>query len=159
MGSAIALTALDLGIMLFPAAMGTAFGAVCLLAAIALHNKMAGGAGAPSSVAAPGFIKALGITFVTALINAAVGIGVALAATATPAVHVLPAGCFGLLAQVVALPLSLLIMAVMLTAMLPTSFGRALVITLLYLMIAIALTLLIVAVVAVVLLAIRLAIR
>ena len=158
MGPAIRLTALDLGVMLFPAAIGTVFGSVLLLAAIALRNKMAGSVGTPGSVAAPSFAKALGITFATALINAAVGIGVAFAAQATPAVHVLPVPCFGLIAQAVALPLSLLIMAAMLTVMLPTSVGRALVITLLYLTIGIALTTLIAVVLAVAVLAIRLAI-
>ena len=152
------LAFLDWSIIFFPAVIGTAFGAVLLLAAIALHNKMAGGAGAPGRVTTSSFFKALGITFATALINAAVGIGVALAMQATPAVHHLPVGVLGLLPQVVALPLSLFIMAAMLTAMLPTSFGRAVVITLLYLIIAIALTLLIAGVVAVGVLVIPLAI-
>ncbi len=158
MWPAVRFTVLDLVIMLYPAAMGTLFGAVLLLAAIALHNKMAGGAGAPGSVAAPSFVKALGVAFATGFINAAVGIGVALAVQATPAVQYLPVGCRGLLPHVVALPLSLLIMAAMLTAMLPTSFRRAVVITLLYLIIAIALTLLIAGVVAVGVLVIPLAI-
>lgn len=128
-----------------------------LLVTIALHNKMAGGAESPGSAAAPNFVKAAGITFAAALINAAVGIGVALAAKSTAAIEFVPAGGFGVLAQVVALPLSLLTMAVMLTAMLPTTFGRAVVITLLYLIITIALSLLIAVIVVVGMDAMRLA--
>ena len=149
---------LDWSLILFPAMIGMLFGAVLLLAAIALLNKLAGGAGAPGSVAPPSFVKAMGITFTIALINAAVGIGVASAFQATPAIQYIPAGGYGVLAQVVALPLSLLIMVAMLTVMLPTNLGRAVVITLLFLSIAIALTLLIAGVLAFGVLVIRIAI-
>ena len=152
-----AFVVLDLAIMLYPAAVGALFGGAHFLVAIALHNKMAGGAGAPGSVAVPSFAKAVGITFTAALINAAAGVGVALAAKSTAAIEFVPAGGFGVLAQVVALPLSLLTMAVMLTAMLPTTFGRAVVITLLYLIITIALSLLIAVIVVVGMDAMRLA--
>jgi hypothetical protein len=83
----------------------------------------------------------MGITFVTALVNFVgsfiigliVGAGTAAAKTAgapTPGV-----GGMNLLAQLISFPISLLIMAGMLTAMLPTTFGRAILVTLLYMVI------------------------
>ena len=44
---------------------GTLIGAVCLRAAVALYNKMAGGPSSPSSVPEPTFGKAMWITFAT----------------------------------------------------------------------------------------------
>ena len=148
------LAPLDWMFIFFPAMIGAVFGAVFLLTAIAFHNMIAGGAEAPGSVAAS-FAKALGITFATALVNVVVGIGVVLVLQATPAALYVPVGISGLLSQVVALPLSLLVMAAMFTAVLPTSFGRAVVIMLLYLAMATVLTLLIVGVLVVGLLVMR----
>ena len=149
---------LDLSILFLPAVIGTLLGPRLLLAAIALLNILAGGSGASGSVAPPSVVKAMGITFAIAWINAAVVVGVAWAVLATPAVDYIPPGGYGVLAQAVALPLSLLVMVAMLTAKLPTSFGRAVVITLLYLLFASAVTLLIAGVVAVGVLVIRLVI-
>ncbi len=66
-----------LGVLLcfraFAAVLGTVIGAVLLLAACAFYNKLAGGTGSPRSVPEPRLGKALGITFVTALVHAAAG--------------------------------------------------------------------------------------
>jgi hypothetical protein len=115
---------------------GTLIGAVFLRAAIALFNKMAGASGPPAGVPEPPFGRAMGITFVTSLVNWVVGFVIGLA-TGAGAQAAGPDGAKGvnLLAQAASVPAGLLVMALMLTALLPTSFGKAVLVTLLYLVI------------------------
>jgi hypothetical protein len=94
-------------------------GAVILRAACALYNKMAGGAGSPSAVPKPEWGRAILITFVTAIVNFGAGL-------------LLGFGGGEMLNILIAVPAAFLVMAGMLTAMLPTSFPRALLVTLLY---------------------------
>ena len=108
-------------------AVGTLIGAVFLRAAVALYNKLAGGASSPSSVPEPTFGKAMWITFAASVAQFVVGSLISLAtgggATA--------AGGRGQEVDVVAqLIVSLLIMAGVLSAKLPTTFGRAILVTL-----------------------------
>jgi hypothetical protein len=112
---------------------GAIVGAVFLRAAIALYNKMVGGAMSPSGVPEPAFGKAIGITFVTSLVNAVVSFLIGLITSAGAEV----AGRKGVdvVAQLIAFPVSLLIMATMLSALLPTTFGRAILVTLCYMLI------------------------
>jgi hypothetical protein len=116
---------------------GTLIGAVILRAACALYNAMAGGKGSPYRVPEPELGKAMGIVLVTALINIAasfvLGLAVGGGAAATGTGVEGPA----LLLQLVSLPLSLLVMAAMLTAMLPTTFGRGILVALCNLLITI----------------------
>jgi hypothetical protein len=113
--------------------LGTLIGGLFLRAAIGLYNRMAGGVSSPGSVPVPGFGKAIGIAFLTILATAIV-VFVAGWAVNTGFVA---AGAgergFDLLAQVISVPASLLVMAGMLTAMLPTSFGKAVLVTLCFL--------------------------
>jgi hypothetical protein len=95
----------------FAIALGTVLGAVLLRAACALYNKLAGGKGSPSSVPEPLLDKALGITFVTALVQAVAG------------------------SELLALPVSFLVLAAMSSALLPTTFGRGLLVALCYLLV------------------------
>ncbi len=118
----------------FGVAVGTLIGAVFLRAAVALYNKMAGGGRPPGGVPEPDFGKALGITFVTTLINIGVGFVIGMVTNTWGAAG--PRGKeVDLLAQAISFPLSLLIMTAMLTAILPTTFGRALLVTLCYMLI------------------------
>ena len=52
---------------------GTLIGAIILRAAVSLFNKMAGGADSEGAVPEPEFGKAMGITFVTTLVNMVAG--------------------------------------------------------------------------------------
>jgi hypothetical protein len=116
-------------------AIATLIGAFFLRAAISLYNKLAGGEGTPEGVPEPDMGKAIIITFVATLANAAAGfvVGFLLGGAAAAAGGRGPAVNFN--AQLGSLPLSLLVMAAMLTAMLPTTFMRAFLVTLLYLVI------------------------
>jgi hypothetical protein len=111
---------------------GTLIGAVILRAACWLYNKMAGGPKSPSAVPEPEFGRAMLIVFVTAIVQMGVGfvlglvIGGGAAATGqadNPSMRLLP--------SLIGLPLGFLVMAGMLTAMLPTTFPRALLVALL----------------------------
>ena len=95
----------------FALALGTVIGAVFLRAACAIYNKLAGGKGSPSSVPKPLFGKAMGITFVTALVNLVAGF------------------------ELLSLPVSLLVMAGMNSALLPTTFARGFLVALCYLLV------------------------
>jgi hypothetical protein len=113
---------------------GTLIGAVFLRAAVALYNKMAAGASSASSVPEPAFGKAMGITFVTALvpmvgflIGFVIGGGAAAAGARGQGVDVV--------AQLISFPVGLLVMAGMLSLMLPTTFGRAILVTLCYMLV------------------------
>jgi hypothetical protein len=98
-------------VRVFAVALGTVIGAAFLRAACAFYNKLAGGKGSPSSVPEPLLGKAMGITFVTALVNAVAGF------------------------ELLSLPVSLLVMAGMNSALLPTTFGRGLLVALCYLLV------------------------
>ena len=115
-------------VFVFALAIGTFIGAVILRVAVALYNKMAGGASSPSSVPEPAFGKAMGITFVTSLVQTVVGFLIGLVTGAGAAGGVV-------VAQLIPFLVSLLIMAAMLYAMLPTTFDRALVVALCYMLV------------------------
>jgi hypothetical protein len=105
---------------------GTAIGALFLLAACALYNGLVGGRGSPESVPEllPG--KAMGIILGTSLVHAA-------------AIFVIgrPAG----IGRLLSLPVSLLVMAGLNSALLPTTFARGLLVALCYLLLALAVVL------------------
>jgi len=130
-------------------ALGTLIGAVFLREAIALYNKMAGGASSPSSVPKPLFGKAMWISFDTCVAQVIVGLFVGLTGTGAS-----PAGAGARGVNVVALLISilvgLLIQVAILSEKLPTSFGRAILVTLCDLLIVILVAGIIVAVAVVV---------
>ena len=97
---------------------GLAIAAVILRAACALFNKMAGGAGSPGSVPSPGFGKAMLMVLVIGIIQVVAGIvlGVmGVTANMTP-----------IMANLISTPISFLVSAGMISALLPTSFGKGL---------------------------------
>jgi hypothetical protein len=118
-------------------AIGTLIGAVFLRAAIALYNKMVGGASSPSSVPEPAFGKAMWITFAAFLAQMVAGL---MFHTLTSP-GAMPAGEGGkgvnVEAQLIFFAVVLLIMAAVLSAKLPTTFGRALLVTLCYMLVVI----------------------
>ena len=110
-------------VRVFAVALGTVIGAVFLRAACAFYNKLAGGKGSPSSVPEPLLGKAMGITFVTTLANAVAGsvIGVLVGAGSAAAGDSERGSA--VIAQLLTLPVSLLVMAGLNAALLPTTFA------------------------------------
>jgi hypothetical protein len=108
--------------------------ALFLLAAIALFNKMAGGARSPRSVPPVKFGKALMITFiirvfdVVALLFLVFGLGVAGAAASTDT------ATSSVVQFLIPFAVNLLVMSMILSEMLPTTPRRALLVTLCYLL-------------------------
>jgi hypothetical protein len=117
-------------------ALETLIGAVFLRAAVALYNKMAGGASSPSSVPEPAFGKAMWIIFAISVVQMVV---VGLLLGLVTGARAQAAGAFGkgddVVVQLISLTVSLLIMPTILSAKLPTTFGRALLVTLCYLLV------------------------
>jgi hypothetical protein len=121
-------------VLVFAVAVGTLISAVFLRAAVAIYNKLAGGASSPGSVPEPAFGKAMWIIFTTFLAQFVVG--ALLTAFSTGGEAVAPgAGEKGVdVVVLVSFPVSLLIMAAVLSAKLPTTFGRALLVTLCFML-------------------------
>jgi hypothetical protein len=119
----VLLCALVIGV-----AVGTLIGAVCLRAAISVYNKMAGGAASPSGVPEPALGKAMWITF--AIFVAQVVVGSLLIALVSPEAMAASARGRDVVAQLITIPVSLLITAGILSAKLPTTFGRAILVSL-----------------------------
>ena len=122
---------------LFGLLIGTLIGAVFLRAACWLYNKMAGGPGSASSVPEPPFGKAMLIALAVAAVNFVVSFVVGFVVGGGAAAAGAKQQGAVLLAQLVSIPISFLVMAGMLTPLLPTTFPRALLITLLYFVIAV----------------------
>jgi hypothetical protein len=104
-------------------AIGTLIGAIILRAACWLYNKLAGGPGSPSAVPEPTMGSALGIAFVTMLVQFGVGMVLGLlgaAAQSSP-----------LVINLISMPISFLVSAWMISLLLPTTFPRALLVALL----------------------------
>lgn len=110
-------------------AVGALVSAVFLRAAVAPHNKLAGGASSPASVPEPTFGKAMWITFAASVAQFVVGslIGLATGAGATG-----PGGWGQGVDLVAQFLVSILILAGVLSAKLPTTFTRAILVTLCY---------------------------
>jgi len=108
---------------------------VFLRAACALYNKQAGGKGSPDSVPEPLLGKAMGITFVTTLVNAIAGFVIGLLVGTGGAVAGASERGPAVVAQLLSLPVSLLVMAGMNSALLPTTFAWELLVALCYLLV------------------------
>ena len=112
-------------------AIGGLIGAVILRAAIAWYNKLQGGPDSEHAVNEPDFGRAFVISVVTAVVNQ-------IAQFSTGFMFGMSSGsgisdrAIKLWSLIVSIPASFLVMAAILTAMLPTTFGRASLISLLY---------------------------
>jgi len=128
----VLLCALVIGV-----AVETLIEAVCLRAAVALYNKLAGGASSPGSVPEPALGKAMWITFARVLAQFVVGallIGIGTGAGPTAA-GAREQGV-DVVAPLLSFSVSLLIMAGVLAERLPTTFGRAILVTFCYVLVA-----------------------
>ena len=110
-------------VLVFALVIATVIGAVFLRAAVALYNKIACATLSADSVPRlevrvpePGLVKAMGITLLAGLIDVAVGLLIGRGDS--------------LVVQLISIPISLFIMAVLLCLTLPTSLGRAILVTL-----------------------------
>jgi hypothetical protein len=113
-------------------AVRTLIGAVFLRAAVAFYNKMADGASSPSSVPQPALGKAMWILFATTLAQMAAGLVIAIVfGTRLAAPRAGEQGA-SVVADLITIPVSLLIMVWMLCERLPTTFGRAISVTFWY---------------------------
>jgi len=115
-----------LGLLDIGLAIGTAIGAIILRAAVSMYNGMAGGEGVPE----PPMGRAMGIMFVTALVNGAAGFVLGMVVGGAAAAGGAQGQGAAVTAQLASLPVGFLVMAGMLSAMLPTTFGRAILVTL-----------------------------
>jgi hypothetical protein len=120
----VLLCALVIGV-----AVGTLIGAICLRAAIGLYNKLAGGASSPSSVPEPTLGKAMWITFAIFVAHVILGM---LIIGPIGGDGAMTAGARGsdVVTQLISIPISFFITAGILSAKLPTTFGRAILVTL-----------------------------
>ena len=108
----------------------TLIGAVFLRAAVNLYNKMAGGASSPGSVPEPAFGKAMWIIFATSLAQLVVA-GLLTGFSPVSEQWRQVAGENGVdVVALISFPVGLLVMAAVLSAKLPTTFGRAILVTL-----------------------------
>jgi hypothetical protein len=119
-------------VLLAAIALGTLIGAVFLRAACALYNKFAGGKRSPSSVPEPPLGKAMAITFLTALVNTVVGVMIGLLIRGSDTAAGAGESGAAITEQLLSLPVSLLVMAGMNAAKLPTTFTRGLLVALCY---------------------------
>src|SRR5262249_55801941 len=119
-----------LGAMAMGLAIGTLLGAVFLRAGVALYNWQTGGASSPSSVPKPAFGKAMWISFDICVPQLVVGlfIGALTGTGATvPRANEKGVDVVGLLIPVL---IGLFIQVAIVSAKLPTTFGRAILVTL-----------------------------
>ncbi|MEW4570730.1 hypothetical protein AB1L88_22930 [Tautonia sp. JC769] len=116
---------------------GTLVGAIILRAAISLRNKLAGGPETRDAVPEPAIGKAMGITFVATLANLIAGSGVEQFVGGLAAPSSGEGGGWNVIAQLVSLPVGLLVMAGMLSSALPTTFVQAIGVTICHLMISV----------------------
>jgi len=126
-----------LGGMCFGLVIGTLIGAVLIRASVWLYNKFTGGPESPSAVPSPDFGKACGIALATTganfVVNLIMGMMMGGAAAAGGAS---PQGT-QIVAQLVSLPVSFFVAAAMLMLLLPTTFGRAMLVALCYILVCI----------------------
>ncbi len=114
---------------------GTLIGAIILRAACSAFNKLSQ---PQNHVPEPEMGKAMLITFVTTVTNWILGFVLGFIFGAALAAADMPPQQIQIIVQLISLPLSILVMAGMNSLMLPTTFGRGLLVALLYMAIAIA---------------------
>jgi hypothetical protein len=116
---------------------GTLIGVACLRVAISIYNQLARAVSSADTVPVPEFEKAALITFLTTalqlvgqvIVRQFLRTGLTIAGGHRDAVDIVGNVAF----QNLTLPVTALAMALMLTALLPTTFGRALLVSLCYL--------------------------
>ncbi len=111
---------------------GTLIGGAFLMGACKLFNTMVYKPASRNGVPMPDVSKAMGIIFATMIVNVAVTFGAAFAIGTGTAVLGGDRGSVDISIQVFSNTVSFFVLSGMLTAMLPTHFGRAALVSLLY---------------------------
>lgn len=109
-------------VLVFGLAVGTLIAAIIFRAACWLHNKLARLANSPVLVPEPGFGRAIGVVLAAAFLHLVVSL---------PIAFTLPAELSPVIQHLIFQPIGLLTMAVATTAILPTGFGKGILIALL----------------------------
>lgn len=110
----------------------TLIGGIVLRAAVSIYNKMVGGPDSPKAIPEPSLERAFSIMFVISVINGVAGflIGMLLGhAAGTGAVR---ARDVQILTQLACIFIGIVFTTAMLSAMLPTTIGRAMLVTILH---------------------------
>jgi hypothetical protein len=118
-------------------AVWTFIGTVILRGAVALYNTLAGGPASPRGVPEPGFGKAMGITLAASVVMAVADYGIGRATGAGAAVAGFDWSGANLAGQVASIAAGLAVLAALLTTLSPTTFGRAVLVTVCYVLIAV----------------------
>jgi len=119
--------------LLMVAVIASIIGAFVLPPICALYNKFAGSS--RPAVPEPSMSQAMRIMFVSALVNGVVGFLIGWVITAWGSAAGARPLNVHIITLVITLPICLLTMAGILAGLLPTTFGRALLVTLLYLLV------------------------
>ena len=118
--------------------LGAVIGAILLRASISLCNKFLGAKDSPKAVPEPAFLRAVGISLLAGLVNGLAGF----AFGGTFGTAVLAAGTTettaSIITQIVYTPISLFVVGGMLSTMLPTTFGRGMLVALFEILIIVA---------------------
>jgi hypothetical protein len=122
-------------VLVIGVAVGTLIGAVFLRAAVALYNQLAGGASSPFSVPQPTLGKAMWIILAISLAQVIVGSLIGVCTDVGPTAPRARGLGVDVIAELISFPVTFLITAGVLSAKLPTTFGRAIVVTLCYMLI------------------------
>ncbi|MFN0050749.1 MAG: hypothetical protein ACKV0T_01070 [Planctomycetales bacterium] len=133
-GAAIGVMAGMICMLVAAVAIGSLIGAIILRAACSLFNRLAGSS---SAVPEPSFGQALGIVFATTIANCVVSFGARLVIGGGAVAGGMSPQTAQIISSLVSLPIGVLVMSAMLMALLPTTFGRGLLVSLLYLLVGI----------------------
>ena len=138
-GAAIVAIAATLCGLAFLILLGLLFTSLVIRTAVSIFNRLAGSPKTPALVPLPSLAKGMLIGFTASVLNVAI---YATSAFATGALSTdrEPNPQMSFTAWLISSPLSLLVLACLLTGLLPTTFPRALLITLCYVLLAILLT-------------------
>lgn len=113
----------------------TVVGAIILRIAASLYNSMFGGKRKSTRVPVPEFGQAMAITLGTTIVNFGVGLVIGFVFGFGGAAAGLQARAMSVPAQLVSIPVSFLVLSAMLSSMLPTTFGKAMVVAVLQLVV------------------------
>jgi hypothetical protein len=121
-------------VLVFGLIIGSAIGSVILRTAIALFNAVTGVGNSRDAVPEPTYGEGMGIIFVTMIVNTVAGVvaGIAIGFGCAAAGVAEQAQTY---ARIVSLPLGIVVMSGMFSSMLPTTFFRALLITICYMIV------------------------
>jgi hypothetical protein len=122
-------------VLTFGLIVGSAIGSVILRAAISMFNALTGVRNSRDAVPEPTYGEGMGIIFVTMLVNAVAGVVAGIAVGFGCAAAGVGEQHAQMVARIVSMPLGIVVMSSMFSSMLPTTFLRALLITICYMIV------------------------